>query len=112
MGARADNIEVRNDVIAVVRPEPGALGQYRLYRKRRAKMSVEFVTEVEGGEVADGDEVFQQPWNVAIIEILQDPVAIERPFSVPVHIRRAKVRNRRQDIVSAVPRRSEAVVGH
>ena len=46
MGARADEIEVRDRVVAIVHPEPGALGQQRLEAEGGAEMRAEIALEI------------------------------------------------------------------
>src|SRR5690554_7689756 len=75
-------------------------------------MRVEFVAEIERGEMAHGDEIIEQSGNVAVVEIFKDTVAIMRSFDVPGDIGGPKMRNRREHVIGAVSGWSQAVVRH
>ena len=53
MGAGADEIEVADDVVAIVGAEPGALGQQRLEAEGGAEMGAEIAREIRRAEVED-----------------------------------------------------------
>ena len=53
MRACSDHVKVGETVVAVVRPEPGALCQDGFDREGRSVMRVELVAEIEGREVPD-----------------------------------------------------------
>jgi len=111
MGAGADDIEVGNHVITVMRAEPGALGEDRLQRKRRTQVRVELVAEIVRGEDAVSHQITAQTGNIVPLEVLENAVAVFRPLHRPIDICRAQVGHRRQHVMAGAVFRRQRGIG-
>src|SRR5690606_6187499 len=76
MGAGAHQIEVVDPGVAVVGPEPGALGENRLQREGGTQVRVELIAKIDGAEVPAGHQVLPQLRDVAALQIVEDAVAV------------------------------------
>ena len=111
MGAGADEIEVGDLVVAIVDPEPGALGQQRLEAEGRAEMRAELVSKSCGVK-----------WNSVVIRsrrpgislcstISRMRVAIARRPRSPSRRQLAEMRHRRERVEGRMARRRHGRIG-
>src|SRR5690606_26410909 len=104
MRPRADEVKIRNMVIAVVGAKIGALPQQRLKAESAAKVCRKVCFEIARRIVKPGHQIVAQPWQHAPFDLREHGVGKtlpERP--VPVCGRLSKMRNRGERIESGMP---------
>mmetsp|Transcript_53793 Transcript_53793/g.126972 ORF Transcript_53793/g.126972 Transcript_53793/m.126972 type:complete len:228 (-) Transcript_53793:961-1644(-) len=110
VGAGADEVEPVHFLAAVVRPEPGALGQHRLHREGGALVAVEPVLEVLRREHQRGDHLVFQPRQQRLAQALGDGGAVGLGAFAPVDAG-IQVRHGGQHIEGVAAGRGQARVG-
>ena len=84
MRAGADEIEVADDIVAVVGAEPGALGEDRFEAEGTAEMRAEVAAEIAWRVMETGADAAADVGDQALGEGVEDGVGIGLAFLVPV----------------------------
>src|SRR3546814_13938367 len=94
MRARADEVEVADAVIAVMRAEPRRLPQQRFEAERRTQMRVQLAMEIGGREDVERHHIAPEAGDQELLQIVEDTVAVERPDRVPIDRQLGEMRHR------------------
>jgi len=76
MGARTHEVQVVKIFGAVVRAEPGGLGQHRLEREGRTEVAVQLAFKMQRVDPMLGDDVFLQVGQVVLFQEAYNAVAV------------------------------------
>src|SRR3546814_2711566 len=112
MRPRADEVKVRNHIVAVVGAEPGALPEDRLETERAAEVCGQVAAEIGGRVVETCDDIGAEAGRHAAFDLIQYGVGESlAEVAVPFGFRLAQMRDRRERVEGRVPRRGHAGVG-
>ena len=112
VGARADEIEIVDHIIAVVRTEPGALSKQRFEAEGAADMGVEIGGEICRGVMEADDDLVVNVGNVhPLSDFINDPFFETRPFDRPVDRQFAEIADRSERIEGGVAGGRHAGIG-
>src|SRR3546814_5870748 len=99
MRPRADEVKVRNHIVAVVGAEPGALPEDRLETERAAEVCGQVAAEIGGRVVETRDEIGAEAGRHAAFDLIQygDGESLAE-VAVPVGFYLAQMRERRERV--------------
>ena len=111
MRAGADEVQVLQHVVAVVRAEERALPQHGFEAEGAAEMGVQLDRKILGGECPHRHEIVPQAGDHRRLERVQDAIGVQLALHRPVALVLAHVRDGREDIEGAAPRRRHRRIG-
>src|SRR5689334_24227982 len=105
-----DEVEVRNILTPIVRPEPRGLREHGFDGERAAEVTVQRLVEVARINTMFGHNVPTQPGKVALLEVADDGVAVRPGCLCPVGSP-AEMRDRGQHVPAVTASGRERRVG-
>ena len=107
MRTRADQVEIGNGRIAIVRAQPAALRQARLKREGAAQIGVEIHREVARCVMEADHDPVMNVGDQAAADFLQNALFQHRPDLLPVNRQLAHMRDGHQRAERALARRRD-----
>ena len=107
MGAGANEIEIGNAAVAVMRTEPGTLSQDRFDGKRRSLMCTQLVAEIKRREHPMRYQLFAKPGHIVLLKVIKDALAQAGAFHFPVKVSGAQMRHGGEYVVAAAAGRRQ-----